>query len=211
MVDLLGKPIAGSHALCIPTAQWGHPMCNPQGARGFVAGDPGRGQALTGMGWASVGLLELSALPTVVQAVGAVGQGGRRPPRRRRRRDLPRPLDARVRTRRPPAVAEDSVWVGLSAGSMVMTPRIGPRLRLLVRRPRRPDAGRGRLLDLPHVGHPMMPGNTLADAERWAADLGLPAYAVDEQRDRRHRRHREGRLRRDLEAAGLAAAVYCCL
>ena len=32
----------------------------------------------------------------------------------------------------------------------------------------------------PHVGHPMMPENTMADAERWAADLGLPAYAVDD-------------------------------
>jgi len=26
----------------------------------------------------------------------------------------------------------------------------------------------------------MMPGNTLADAERWAADI-VPAYAIDDQ------------------------------
>ena len=26
LVDLLGKPIADSTALCIPTAQWGHPL-----------------------------------------------------------------------------------------------------------------------------------------------------------------------------------------
>jgi dipeptidase E len=25
------------------------------------------------------------------------------------------------------------------------------------------------------------PTNTLADAERWAADIGVPAYAIDEQ------------------------------
>ena len=29
LVDLLGKPIAESSALCVPTAQWGHPMCGP--------------------------------------------------------------------------------------------------------------------------------------------------------------------------------------
>ena len=38
LVDLLGKPIAESTALCIPTAQWGHPMCGPVSARGFVGG-----------------------------------------------------------------------------------------------------------------------------------------------------------------------------
>lgn len=40
LVDLLGKPIAESTALCIPTAQWGHPMCGPASARGFVVGEP---------------------------------------------------------------------------------------------------------------------------------------------------------------------------
>ena len=27
----------------------------------------------------------------------------------------------------------------------------------------------------------MMPRNTLAEAERWAAEIGLPAYAIDDQ------------------------------
>ena len=31
----------------------------------------------------------------------------------------------------------------------------------------------------PHLG--AFPGNALADAERWAADIGVPAYAIDEQ------------------------------
>jgi dipeptidase E len=34
LVDLLGKPTADATALCIPTAQWGHPMCGPFSARG---------------------------------------------------------------------------------------------------------------------------------------------------------------------------------
>ena len=29
LVRLLGKPVAESTALVIPTAQWGHPMCGP--------------------------------------------------------------------------------------------------------------------------------------------------------------------------------------
>ena len=40
LIDLLGKPIAESNALCIPTAQWCHPMCGPASARGFVVGAP---------------------------------------------------------------------------------------------------------------------------------------------------------------------------
>jgi hypothetical protein len=40
LIDLLGKPIAESTALCIPTAQWGHPVCGPASVRGFVVGEP---------------------------------------------------------------------------------------------------------------------------------------------------------------------------
>ena len=32
----------------------------------------------------------------------------------------------------------------------------------------------------PHVGHPALPSNTMDAAERWAAKLGTPAYAVDD-------------------------------
>ena len=38
LVELLGKPTAEATALCIPTAQWGHPMCGPVSAQGFVSG-----------------------------------------------------------------------------------------------------------------------------------------------------------------------------
>ena len=38
LVDLLGKPIADSSALCIPTAQYGHPMCRPASAWRFITG-----------------------------------------------------------------------------------------------------------------------------------------------------------------------------
>ena len=64
LVEMLGKPIADATALCIPTAQWGHPMCGPTSVRGFVTGLPPWG-GMTSMEWKSLGILELTALPTI--------------------------------------------------------------------------------------------------------------------------------------------------
>jgi dipeptidase E len=33
----------------------------------------------------------------------------------------------------------------------------------------------------PHLDHPDLPENTMADAEAWAAGLSGPAYAIDDQ------------------------------
>lgn len=33
----------------------------------------------------------------------------------------------------------------------------------------------------PHVGHEMMPDNTMEAAEQWAAGIGGPSYAMDDQ------------------------------
>ncbi|MDQ1442906.1 MAG: dipeptidase, partial [Acidimicrobiaceae bacterium] len=63
LVELLGKPISECSALCIPTAQWGHPMCGPASVRGFVAGEPP--WLMCSLGWKSVGVLELTALPSI--------------------------------------------------------------------------------------------------------------------------------------------------
>ena len=73
----------------------------------------------------------------------------------------------------------DKVWVGVSAGSMVMTPRIGS---YFVEWPAAPDDRTLGVVDFsifPHLE--AFPGNSLADAQRWAADIGGPAYAIDEQ------------------------------
>jgi dipeptidase E len=72
--------------------------------------------------------------------------------------------------------------VGLSAGSMVMTPRIGEDF-VRWRPPTGDDATLG-LVDFsifPHLDHEELPDNKLANAELWAAGLGVPAYAIDEQ------------------------------
>ena len=63
LIDLLGKPIAGSSALCIPTAEWGHPMCTPASAWRFIAGRSP--SPMCDLGWKSIGVLELTALPSI--------------------------------------------------------------------------------------------------------------------------------------------------
>jgi len=66
LVDLLGKPIAACNALCIPTAQYGHPMCTPASAWRFVSGKSP--SPMSDLGWKSLGLLELTALPSIDEA-----------------------------------------------------------------------------------------------------------------------------------------------
>jgi dipeptidase E len=64
LVDLLGKPVADSSALCIPTAQYGHPMGGPgAGAWRFISGNSDH--PMVDLGWKSVGVLELTALPSI--------------------------------------------------------------------------------------------------------------------------------------------------
>jgi len=76
----------------------------------------------------------------------------------------------------------ETVWVGLSAGSMVMTPRIGEDFVQWT-----PPAGGDGALGVvdfsifPHVDHPDLPTNTMAAAEQWAGGLSGRAYAIDDQ------------------------------
>jgi dipeptidase E len=76
----------------------------------------------------------------------------------------------------------DTVWVGLSAGSMVMTPRIGEDF-VGWKSPTGDDRTLG-IVDFsicPHVNGDDLPGNTMAEAESWAAGISGPAYAVDDE------------------------------
>ncbi len=179
LVDLLGKPIADATALCIPTAQWAHPMCGPTSVRGFISGRPPWG-GMTSLEWKTLGVLELTALPTigaerwvpwVREADVLLVDGG----------------DATYLCHwmRASGLADllpsltDTTWVGVSAGSMVMTPRIGD---LFVEWPSAPDDRTLGFVDFaifPHLD--VFPTNTLEIAERWAAGIGGPAYAIDDQ------------------------------
>jgi dipeptidase E len=76
----------------------------------------------------------------------------------------------------------DTVYVGLSAGSMVMTPNIG----IDFVRWSQPDGGDVTLGAVefsifPHLDHPDLPDNTMANAEKWFATLSTPAYAIDDE------------------------------
>ena len=65
LVDLLGKPIAEASALCIPTAGYGHPNVGPgPGPWRFITGNEPR-TPMVELGWKSVGILELTALPSI--------------------------------------------------------------------------------------------------------------------------------------------------
>jgi dipeptidase E len=76
----------------------------------------------------------------------------------------------------------EAVWVGFSAGSMAMTPRIGGDF-VFWQPPGGGDRGLG-LVDFsifPHVDHEDLPDNSMANAEKWAAEIAGPAYAIDDQ------------------------------
>ena len=178
LLALLGKPIAEAEALCIPTAGYGHPQGTPGGAWRFITGQAPT--PMTELGWKSLGVLELTALPSLerdhwlpwVEAADVLLVNGG---------------DALYLAHwmRASGLADllptwpEKVWVGLSAGSMVMSPRIGAEFMGWA-----PPGGEDRALGVvdfsifPHLDHPALPENTLADAERWAAKLGAPAYAI---------------------------------
>ena len=176
---LAGKPVEECRALVVPTAQWGHPACGPDGVRGLIAaGDSWRN--LTGVGWASLGVLELTALPTI---------GAERWQQWVREADvlLVDGGDATYLCHWMRASglldflpeAPDLVWVGVSAGSMVLTPRIG---RQFASWPGADDDVTLGLVDFsifPHLD--LFATNTMEHAEAWAAEIGGPAYALDEQ------------------------------
>jgi len=183
LVDLLGKPIAESSALCIPTATYGHPMAGPEEAWRFVSGREPR-CPMSELGWRSLGLLELTTLPSIgeerwvpwIREADVLLVNGGDPlylchwMRQSGLADL------------LPSLRPETVWVGLSAGSMAMTPRIGEFFVNWT-----PPTGGDEPLGLvnfsiyPHLDHPELPENTMANAERWAVGIAGPAYAIDDE------------------------------
>ena len=180
LLELLGKPIAECNALCIPTSSYGHRMVSPVQAWKFISGQEPR-SPMVELGWKSVGILELTALPSID-----------------RERWIPWVQEADVLLvnggdplylcywMRQSGLAEllpslPGVWVGLSAGSMILTPRVGEDFVGW-----KPPSGGDETLGIvdfsifPHLDNPDLPENTLANAEKWAAGLGNPAYAIDD-------------------------------
>jgi dipeptidase E len=183
LVEMLGKPIADCDALCIPTAGYGHPHGSPAGAWRFVSGREPR-CPMVDLGWRSVGLLELTALPHLDPARWApwvrnadilLANGG----------------DAvfLAHWMRQSGLADllpslaGKVWLGLSAGSMALTPRVGEAFVEMKPSITGDDKGLG-IVDFsifPHLDFPDFPENSMEHAEQWAAQLGNPSYAIDDQ------------------------------
>jgi len=182
LVDLLGKPIAESSALCVPTAAYGHPMAGPGAAWRFISGREPR-TPMCELGWKSLGVLELTALPSIekeqwvpmVQETNVLLVNGG---------------DALYLCywMRQSGLADllpslrETVWVGLSAGSLVMTPGIGEDFVIW-----KPPTGSDETLGIvdfsifPHLDNENMPDNSMANAKKWAAGMSVPCYAIDDQ------------------------------
>ncbi|MCG5442391.1 Type 1 glutamine amidotransferase-like domain-containing protein [Micromonospora sp. NIE79] len=186
LVDLLGKPIAESTALFIPTAV--HPF--PGGAERAWKAIYGRADIpLTQLGWKSLGLLELTALPTIREEnwVPAVREadailvwGG----------------DVLYLTYwlRQSGLADllpslrDTVYVGVSAGSIAVTAYNCDAEFDLGFVPDGSDMAQDadRALGLvdftlyPHLNHPDMADVKLSHVQKWASGIPVPTYAIDD-------------------------------
>ncbi len=180
LLNLLGKPIAESSALCIPTAIYAFPGGAAAAWRliNGVARTP-----LCELGWKSLGVLELTALPSIdkevwlpmVKETDALLVGGGDPlylcywMQQSGLADLLPSLN-------------ETVYVGVSAGSTVMAPQIGEDFVGW-----KPPTGGDRTLGkvdfamFPHLDNEELPDNNMANAEKWAAGLDVPAYAIDDQ------------------------------
>ncbi|MFF9565206.1 Type 1 glutamine amidotransferase-like domain-containing protein [Leifsonia sp. NPDC014704] len=182
LIGMLGKPIAESSALFIPTAQWGQPACSPQSVWRSTAGAWEGRPGLVGLGWESVGVLELTALPSLAEERWMpwvretdvlLVDGGEA-------RYLYEWMQRSGLTALLPELA-DTVWVGVSAGSMVMTPRVGR--EFLDWQPDGADDTLG-VVDFsifPHLDYPGWTENTREAARRWAENIPGRSYAIDDQ------------------------------
>ena len=202
LVGLLGKPISESNALIIPTAIYPFPGGAGLAYRAISDQAPSR---LSGLGWKSLGLLELSVLPSIdedawvpaVRAADALLFWGGDPlflAGWMRRSGLTALL---------PTLSSEAVYVGVSAGAIaaaatfvetytepprgadsplkseaaIFTTPQGDVDRLLV------TAEGAGLIDfavIPHLEHPDHPDASLPNAEKWASHIPGPVYAIDD-------------------------------
>ena len=201
LVRLLGKPIAESTALVVPTAI--HPFSSgPVMAARLIRGEVRT--PLTDLGWASLGVLELSALPSIdrdvwvstVQAADALLFWGGDP------LYLSYWMHESGLSDVLPSL--DSVYVGTSAGAMAtattfgetyIEPRTGSGTPLSSEDVEfeSPDGPVGRTLVtaagaglvefavIPHLDNPDHPDASMANAEKWASKLSVPTYAIDDE------------------------------
>ncbi|MBV8216491.1 MAG: Type 1 glutamine amidotransferase-like domain-containing protein [Verrucomicrobia bacterium] len=203
LVDLLGKPIAESNALFIPTAIY--PF--RRGANMAWQAICGKASSpLSQLGWKSLGVLELTALPSIdrkawvpsVEEADALLVWGGDPVY------LSYWIQQSGLADLLPSLRPESVYVGVSAGSMAVASTFGETYSS-------PPSGRHNALAsadivfatpqgemkgifvtaqgagavdfalIPHLDHEDHPDASEANAEKWAARLPVPVYAIDDQ------------------------------
>ncbi|WP_347755895.1 Type 1 glutamine amidotransferase-like domain-containing protein [Agrococcus sp. ProA11] len=186
LVGLLGKPIAESTALIIPTAAYPFPVGASMAWEAISGNAPG---PMAELGWKWLGVLELTALPTireehwvpVVRSVDALlvwGGDVLYLCHWMRQSGLADLLDA----------MPDTVYVGVSAGSIAVTsfnPDAAFNLAFV------PDGSdmaleADRTLGLvdfalyPHLDQDDMEDASLASITQWASGIPAPTYAIDD-------------------------------
>lgn len=187
LVDLLGKPIAEASALFIPTAIYPFSVGPMMAWRAISGRGP---NPLCELGWKSLGVLELTALPTIrqenwvpaVREVDALLVGGG---------------DVLYLTywMRQSGLADilpsltETLYLGVSAGSIAVTPcncdaefdlQFVPDGRSDMTQDADKALGLVDFTLYPHLNHPEMPDTTLANIEKWASGISVPAYAIDD-------------------------------
>ena len=180
LVDLLGKPVSQASALFIPTAIYGI-KGSPEIISKVICGT--LGDPFCQLGWKSLGILELTALPTIKQEIWLplleqtdallVGGGDCQ--------YLCYWMQQSGLADLLPSLLQKLVYVGLSAGSMIMTsfgttygnhtlPQDTPK-----------SLGFVEFAIHPHLDYPDFPDNTMAELEKLAATLPMPSYLIDDQ------------------------------
>lgn len=192
LVDLLGKPIHESSALFVPTAIYAYPQGIKHGWE--VIKEPAK------LGWKTFGVLELTALPSLskevwlsqIEETDAIMVGGGN------KFYLSYWMEkSGLFEILPQLLSQGKVYVGASAGSMMMTQGLNYDHERFEKtgvyyddefdEEMSSDAGSARTLGLvdfvirPHLGADYFPQATLENVEKWAAKAAAPLYALDDQ------------------------------
>ena len=192
LVDLLGKPISESTALYVPTAIYAYPV-----------GITNSWQAMkwpSELDWKSLGILELTALPSLPQEIWRhqveeadviiVGGGNKF--------YLSYWMEqSGLFDMLPQLLKDGTVYIGASAGSMMMTAGLNYDQKRLEKdsiyfddefEEEMPSSGGSAktlgLVDFvirPHLQADYFPQATLENVEKWAAKADQALYALDDQ------------------------------
>ena len=180
LVELLGKPVEDANAFFIPTAIYGI-RNGGELIRRVINGS--LGDPFCELGWKSLSILELTALPSIKKELWApalleadallVGGGDCQ--------YLCYWMRESGMTDLLPSLLDKLVYVGLSAGSMIMT-SYGTSYGNHVLPPETPKSlGLVDIAIHPHLDYPGFADNTLEKLEVLAASLPMPSYLIDDQ------------------------------